>query len=110
MNFTHDRYSAPRTIERMKILGAVLPLELPAKHHCQSSPFISNWPNRQYYLAGRSKTAPSILIFSIALDADYSSYVKSIATFALIFFGYIILVLARVTCKGGRESAFGRHM
>ena len=70
----------------MKILGAVLPLELPAKHHCQSSPFISNWPNRQYYLAGRSKTAPSILIFSIALDADYSSYVKSIATFALIFF------------------------
>ena len=29
MDFTYDKYSAPRTIEKMKILGAVL--ELPAK-------------------------------------------------------------------------------
>ena len=29
MNFTQDKYSAPRTIEKMKILGALL--ELPAK-------------------------------------------------------------------------------
>ena len=54
--------------------------------------------------------APRILIFSIAMGVEYLSYVKSIATFALIFFGYIILVLASVKCKGGRESAFGRHM
>ena len=40
--------------------------------------------------------APKILIFSIAMGADYSFYVKSIATFALTFFGYIILVLAIV--------------
>ena len=39
INFTQDKYSAPRTIEKMKILGAVL--ELPAKQHCQSSPFTS---------------------------------------------------------------------
>ena len=38
--------------------------------------------------------APKILIFSIAMGADYSYCVKSIATFALTFFGYIISVLA----------------
>ena len=39
MNFTSDKYSAPRAIEKMKILGALL--ELPAKQHRQSSPFTS---------------------------------------------------------------------
>jgi hypothetical protein len=39
MNFTSDKYPAPRAIEIMKILGALL--ELPAKQHCQSSPFTS---------------------------------------------------------------------
>ena len=39
MNFTLDKYSALRTIEKMKILGALL--EIPAKQHCQSSPFTS---------------------------------------------------------------------
>jgi hypothetical protein len=34
-----DKCLAPLTIEKMKILGAVL--ELPAKQHCQSSPFTS---------------------------------------------------------------------
>ena len=37
------------------------------------------------------------LIFSIAMDADYSFYVKFIATYAPTFFGYIISVLAMVT-------------
>ena len=55
----------------MKILGAVL--ELPAKQHCQSSPFTSttiylktgpNWPNWQCCLPGSSKRAPRILIFN----------------------------------------------
>ena len=40
--------------------------------------------------------APRILIFSIAMDADNSFYVKSIATYASTFFGYIISVLAMV--------------
>ena len=48
------------------------------------------------FIAGSSKTAPMILIFSIAMGAHYSFYVKSIATFALAFFGYIISVLASV--------------
>jgi hypothetical protein len=39
-----------------------------------------------------SKRAPRNLIFSIAMDADNSFYVKSIATYAPHFFGYIISV------------------
>jgi hypothetical protein len=35
-------------------------------------------------------------MFSIAMGAEYLSYVKSIATFALTFYGYIISVLASV--------------
>ena len=50
----------------------------------------------QYYLAGSSQTAPRIFIFSIVLGAEYLSYAKSIATFALTFFGDIISVLASV--------------
>ena len=40
--------------------------------------------------------APKILILSIAIDADYLFYVKSIATWAPTFLGYIISVLASV--------------
>ena len=36
MNFTQDKYSAPRTIEKIKVLGA--DLELLAKQHCQFGP------------------------------------------------------------------------
>ena len=53
MDFTEDKYSAPRTIEKMKILAAVL--ELPTKQHCQFSPF---GPLSWYCLAGSSKTGP----------------------------------------------------
>ena len=67
----------------MKILGAIFYLKI--------------WPNGQCCLAGSSKRAPRILIFSIVLGAKYLSYVKSIATFSLKFFGYIISVLASVT-------------
>ena len=63
----------------MKILGAVL--ELPAVQQCQSSTFTSkfgpNGLNLQCCLAGSFKTAPSILIFSIATGADYSFDIKS---------------------------------
>ena len=52
-----------------KILGAVL--ELPAKQHCQFCPFGPtfevNGLDWQCYLAGSSKLAPRILIFSIAM-------------------------------------------
>ena len=86
-------------IEKMKILGALL--ELPAKEHCQSSPFTSKLGQLaksavQCCLAASSKTAARILIFSIAMGAEYSSYVKFIATRAPTFLGYIISVLASV--------------
>ena len=54
------------------------------------------WPNFevneldwQCCLAGSSKTAPRIIIFSIVLGAEYLSYVRSIATFALTFLGLL---------------------
>ena len=66
-------------VEKIKILGAVL--ELPAKKHCQFSPFglifEVNGLDWQCYLAGSSKTAPRILIFSIATCADYSYEMKN---------------------------------
>ena len=55
-----------------------------------------NWPNQQCCLAGGSKTAPRILIFSIAMGAEYLSYVKSIVTFAIKFYRHIIAALASV--------------
>ena len=37
MFFTSNENTAPMAIEKIQILGAVL--ELPAREHCQSSPF-----------------------------------------------------------------------
>ena len=61
------------------------------------------WPNFEVNgldwrccLAGSSKTAPRIFNSLIVLGAEYSSYVKSIATYALTFFWYIISILASV--------------
>ena len=83
-------------IENIKILGAVL--ALPAKQ-----PIWPIWSNFevnglvwQCCLAGSSKTAPRIFIFSIVLGGEYLSYVKFIAIHALTFCGYIISVLASV--------------
>ena len=60
-----------------------------AKQHCQSTAiYLKIGPNWQCCLAGSSKTAPRILIFSIAMGANYSFYVKSIPTCAPTFFGY----------------------
>ena len=54
--------------------------------------------------SGSSKTAPRILIFTIAMGADYPFYVKFIATFALTVFGYIISVLSSVGTKNSLSS------
>ena len=66
------------------------------------------WPNFevngldwQCCLAGSSKTAPRILIFSNAMDTTYSFYVKSIATYAPAFLRYNNSVLARVFQEAG---------
>ena len=45
------------------------------------------------------------MIFSIAMGAEYLSYVKSIATFAPTFYGYIISFLASVS-----SFDFGRFL
>ena len=75
-------------IEKIKILGATL--ELPAKKHCQFSPFglifEVNRLDWQCHLAGSSKTAPRILI---DMSAKYLSNVKFIAAEVPTFFGYI---------------------
>ena len=82
-------------IEKIKILGALL--ELSAKQHCQFGQF---GPILRYMgwigCSGSSKRASRILNFSIALGAEYLSYVKFIATRAPTFLGYIISVLASV--------------
>ena len=56
-------------------------LELPAKQHSQFNPFGPilevNGLDWQCYLAGSSKMAPRILIFSIAIGANYSYEMKN---------------------------------
>ena len=71
----------------MKILGAFL--ELPAQ--------LNGIANQAHLPQNWAKLAKSVVLFSwwlqkgsIAMGAEYLSYVKSIATFALIFFGDII--------------------
>ena len=66
-------------IEKVEILGTVL--DLPAKQHCQFSPFGPifevNGQDWQCYLAGSSNTAHRILNFSIAIGADHSQEMKN---------------------------------
>ena len=47
------------------------------------------------------------MIFSIAMGAEFLSYVKFIATFAPTFYGYIISVLASV-CIDNWMKAFNQ--
>jgi hypothetical protein len=54
-----------------------------------------HWPNQQCCLAGSSKTATRILIFSIVMGANYSFYVKSNTAYVLTFLGYNNSVLAK---------------
>ena len=68
-------------IKKIKIMDVVL--ELSAKLLCQFSPFgpfTVNGLDWQCCFAGSSKTAPRILIFSIAMGADYSFELNSIET------------------------------
>ena len=58
------------------------------------------WPNLQCGLAGSSQTAPKIFIFSIAMGADYSFYVKTIETHACAFFKVIIFSIGSVIQHG----------
>ena len=74
----------------MKILGALL--ELLAKQNYQSSPFSSKL-GQIGQIGSAPKRLPRFWVFQLPWGLN-SSYVKSIATFALTFLGYIISVLA----------------
>ena len=82
-------------IEKIKILGAVL--ELPAKQHCQFSPFGPtfevNGLDWQCSLAGSSKTAPTILIFSIDMGADFSFELNSNEFLDIIIHSEVVCIL-----------------
>ena len=96
IDFTLDKYSAPRTkLKSWELFWTYQPIYLKTG---------SNWLNWQCFLAGSSKTAPMILLFSIVMGAEYSSYMKSIATFAFTFFWYIISVLASVERQISRKK------
>ena len=75
MDFTKDKYSTPK-------IG----------------------PNRQCCLAGSSKMAPRILIFSIAMGANHSFYVKSIETNACAFLPLNISAIDTVIWAGRAEQ------
>ena len=72
-------------IENIQILGAIL--ELPSKQHCQFSLF-----------SAKSKTAPRISIFSMAMGADYSFELISTETYAPQFIGHNKFFLESVYC------------
>ena len=58
--------------------------------------FEVNGLNWQCCLAGSSKTAPRILIFSIPMGVDYSSELNSIETYAPQFIGHNNVFLGSV--------------
>ena len=80
MDFRKNEDLAPMAIEKSKSWGPFWSY-IPTKQHCQVSPFGPifevNGLDWQCYLAGRSKTAPRILIFSITIGVDYSYEMKN---------------------------------
>ena len=101
MFFTSNEKLKPMAIEKSKSWGSFWSYQLdstanPAHLLPENGPNRLNW---QCFLAGSSKTAPRILIFSIAMGADYSFYVKSIATYAPAFLRHNNSVLARVITR-----------
>ena len=84
-------------IEKIKILGrfgATSKRALPIQHiHFENGPNGLNW---QCCLAGGSKTAPRILIFSIAMGANNSFELIFIETYTPQFNGHNTLFLDSV--------------
>ena len=79
-------------IEKIKILGPFWSYQL------NSTADLANLAQFWGKWAGLAllQNDPQDFDFSIAIGADYLSYVKSIATFAPTFYGYIIFVLVSV--------------
>ena len=90
----------PYQLKKIQILGTVF--ELLAEQHCQFSLFIIKMGNRLNWrccLTGSFKTAPRILISSIAIGADYSFEVKNIKIWGPKFFKHNNLSVATVCNK-----------
>ena len=77
-------------------------------HLPQNGPNGLNW---QCYLAGSSKTAPRILIFSIAMGADHSFEVKNIKIWVPAFFKHNNSAVATLRKWFGLQDKinFGLH-
>ena len=98
-------------IEKIQVLEVIL--ELPAEHHYQFLPIqpilLKNGPdglNWQCSLAGSSKMASRIWIFSIAMGADYSFELISIETYTPQFVGhnkFFLGSVARSTITNNRH-------
>ena len=94
---SHSGYTLAKTeIIYPKNVGASVAMNFTFKDKYSTPNFEENGLDWQCCLADCSKTAPRILIFSIAMGAEYLYCVKFIATEAPTFFGYIILVLTSV--------------
>ena len=89
----------------MWILCAIL--ELPAKQPIQPSELSQIGQIGSAVKLVASKWPPGFWFFSIAIDADYSFYVKSIATYAPAFLRHNNSVLARVAGENHREQHLG---
>ena len=75
-------------IEKMKILGAVLELS--------AHPIWPIWPNFEVNGLVAPKRSPGLSFFLIVRGAEYSFYVKSIATYVPAFLGFNNSILAIV--------------
>ena len=80
-------------IEKIRISGAVLSYQLNSTADLAN---LANWLDWQCCLAGSSKTAPRIFIFSIVLGTEYLSDVKSLETHARTFLTLNILSFGTV--------------
>ena len=98
MNFSRSEGLAPMAIEKkLKSWGPFWSYQLNC--NANSVPlahFRGKWAGLAVLFSISSKTAPRILIFSIAMGADYSFELNSIETYASQFFGHNNLFLVSV--------------
>ena len=92
MNICH-----PGQLEKRKSWGPFLSYQLNSTANPAHLPWKwAKWAHWQCCLAGSSKTAPRILIFSIAMGADYLFEVKNIEIWVPAFFKHNNLSVATV--------------
>ena len=84
MDLKKKEYSAPRTIEKIRILGAIL--DLPANQHCQFGPFTKKSGKMCLISSAVQLVAPErppgFCFLKTAMGAKPTFYMKFIATYA----------------------------